>query len=1086
MKMIYKARGAVSIFLIIILLPSLTIAGVFIDMARTKLAHEVIVSSADLALNTVLTDYDQSLKDYFGLLASSQDTDAVIETSKRYFVESMVSAGVSTSDAQEIVDEVVGAFLGDSDIQDMLMISVEPGATEIERVPNGALDNPALIKNGIIEFMKYRAPVNAAADLFSKLTDPEVEKEMENASKETQMIEARNAFYTAERELIEQAEKAYDAIKEYQNYKTKTGDVISSESYLDAMSEFVHNPDINYNGELSEYLKESDGQEGWGFEELFSAAHTTFVMNLYNTHDAEGNNKITLLRKQNFTTQYPVTTYSDSAKASATKISKALNEMNTAYVTYCQKRAALDTAWSNVSSKKSSDWPIQYWVFLTKECKEAYTEYVNAANNLWKKANIVDNAVSFPTDGAMDEMMTCPNNGYVTYATPDELGQVSIQNVYNALWNSYVNNYQSEIENKTGGRSYRNINKTLEGLDTEKNNNLLDAKQLNPIFRIRNKLADYVYDTEKGAKLSDTAAKETNKLKDKIDNYRNKFQAWKSIANDPELDDSELATKRDENSPMQGGDRQQIQYLEENGLEFMSKNSVKELNERLKKIHKLWKTFNEDLASIKYKSKSVTTLSDFSRFRSAASLNEGSIVMDEGTLRQYASDSFSFTIAKEIQRIEIPKYESHSDDLKDGDVYRITDSFYPDIEHTSLDLYEWMKAKFDGEKDMSAAVSKSSTGYDVSGKGEAKSADKDIGKKSEKKENLDDSEALTGNSFSEWSGAALPSGGAYVDSIPDNWEKLSEVSSYMTSIFSDFRGTFKSSLVSARDDLYTISYIFDMFTWDTFEKEGCYNLLSDEDKKSDDPTSKYDSVKSNWMSDANKTLTLTPRDTKNNWAYGGEIEYILYGSTSNEQNKSAAYRRVFMMRYAFDLAPVFKIYWDDTALNALAHALEVFAHIPTGVTKTVACLAITAAEAGADVKILKTGQPVLLYKSQERDIICSYRSVFAGDPPSNGAKIDGRIALQYSDYLKVFLLMKMIGSNENAIYLRTGDVIQANMSLVLNDYGYSLSKAQVFYRFSSTVKIKPLWSSLLLIDDLGDLSESTGWRTTTINMTSGY
>ena len=57
-------KGAVSILLLIILLPSMTMAGVFLDVARASLAEEVVTSSADLALNTVMTDYDKTLKDY--------------------------------------------------------------------------------------------------------------------------------------------------------------------------------------------------------------------------------------------------------------------------------------------------------------------------------------------------------------------------------------------------------------------------------------------------------------------------------------------------------------------------------------------------------------------------------------------------------------------------------------------------------------------------------------------------------------------------------------------------------------------------------------------------------------------------------------------------------------------------------------------------------------------------------------------------------------------------------------------------------------------------------------------------------------
>ena len=44
-------------------------------------------SSADLALNTVLTQYDEKLSDYYGLMASCQDVEEFYGVSQQYFVD---------------------------------------------------------------------------------------------------------------------------------------------------------------------------------------------------------------------------------------------------------------------------------------------------------------------------------------------------------------------------------------------------------------------------------------------------------------------------------------------------------------------------------------------------------------------------------------------------------------------------------------------------------------------------------------------------------------------------------------------------------------------------------------------------------------------------------------------------------------------------------------------------------------------------------------------------------------------------------------------------------------------------------------
>lgn len=60
-----KTKGSVTIFLIIILVPVIAVCTIFVDASRIKLAQGMAQSSADLALNTVLTQYDEKLSDYY-------------------------------------------------------------------------------------------------------------------------------------------------------------------------------------------------------------------------------------------------------------------------------------------------------------------------------------------------------------------------------------------------------------------------------------------------------------------------------------------------------------------------------------------------------------------------------------------------------------------------------------------------------------------------------------------------------------------------------------------------------------------------------------------------------------------------------------------------------------------------------------------------------------------------------------------------------------------------------------------------------------------------------------------------------------
>ena len=1065
-----KNRGAVSIFLLIILLPMMTMAGVFVDLARTKVAQEVVTSSAELALNTVLTNYDKDLKDYFGLLASSQNTNDVISVSKEYFKDSLISAGFDTSEAQIYVDNIVSAFVGDGEIHDMLQIS-DGGTTEISRTENGAMNNPALIKEGINEFMKYRSPVNGVASLFEKITEADVAGKLEDSSKEAVMIEKREAFYTAEKELIKQAEKTYDAIKAYEKFEAHTGDKVTSEAFLNKLSTFLAKP---------------TGKDNETMEDILRDGHYKMTKNLYNTHNTDGDLSVTLVKEKYISTQAKNTTYSSNTKASSTKIQNIIKEFSSAINTYYSAKTTLQNKWDSIGKMKDGDWPIQYWVKLTNSCSSAYSNYVTAANNVWKISNKLENAWEYlSSEDIKKETMSAPSNSYVSFTT-DQHNKATIEHIYEKLTEKYDQSIYSDVEQNKGCTVYWNVTNQIDSLNTSTNNDYLKATSVNKVYTLRNTLNNYVKDTESAAKLAKTAESEAKKLAKKVEEYEEAFEAWDKAAFDKELDSSSLATNEE------NGDRTLINKLKDGGKLDLSKDEVEKLEKRLKNIRTLFETLHDDMEDIKYNGTSVTKLTKYKTFRNASKLSADKIPVNNSALEQYAKDTFTFTIKAQLQRIEI--YENRtSEKLDDGNAYVITDSFYPkiDIDRYEMNAYTWLENKF-GTQGTTNALSKSECGFNVSDKSSAKEADKGIGKKEEDTGAASTEENTKGKNFgSDWKGATLPSKGEGAEEKTLG-AKITDAGNYAKSLFSNFTDTFMDTLEDMRDDLYTEDYIFSMFTHDTFDNEGYYANLSEEAQKTitaSNASTKYtDAVKKAWKdSDEINTLTLNPRNAQNNWCYGGEIEYILYGNKTNAANKTTAYANIYLIRYALDLAPVFTVYWEDEILNTIATALEVFAYIPAAFTKTIACLAITAAEAGVDISYLRQGIPVLIYKTSKKDVFCNYETVFMGS--SKQTDTTNGIKLQYSDYLKIFLFVKLI-SDENIVYLRIGDVIQANMSLVTGklegEGAFALSKSQVYYTLNATATVEPMWSRLLAIDDLGDLSTSTGWRSIQINMTRGY
>ena len=90
-----RTKGAVSVFLVIILVPCLLVSSLFVDLARIHLSKNVAEASADLALNTLMTYYDADLSEYYGMVASCQDIDSFYSVSSQYFLRMLKSQNLT-------------------------------------------------------------------------------------------------------------------------------------------------------------------------------------------------------------------------------------------------------------------------------------------------------------------------------------------------------------------------------------------------------------------------------------------------------------------------------------------------------------------------------------------------------------------------------------------------------------------------------------------------------------------------------------------------------------------------------------------------------------------------------------------------------------------------------------------------------------------------------------------------------------------------------------------------------------------------------------------------------------------------------
>lgn len=196
-----KEHGSVTIFLTILLVPMLIVAGVFVDVGRYQLSKAAVTSAADLTLRSYLANYDTALKEVYGLYAVSQKDE-----------------GNRNSLYASYFDDNLG--WNDQDSMDFLKLykitSESSDNFSVKGMEGSSLANPDMLKQQIIEYMKYRAPINAGLSLLDCFSSLKKLKPQSNVLKEKTKVDEASADFAEACEEYWIAIKAYeDQVKKY-------------------------------------------------------------------------------------------------------------------------------------------------------------------------------------------------------------------------------------------------------------------------------------------------------------------------------------------------------------------------------------------------------------------------------------------------------------------------------------------------------------------------------------------------------------------------------------------------------------------------------------------------------------------------------------------------------------------------------------------------------------------------------------------------------------------------------------------------------------------------------------------------------
>lgn len=164
-----KCRGAISVFLTLILIPTFIFSGVLIDGSRIISAKNLVSGAGDLAMNAALSNYNAELNKTYGLLAMAETPEEVDAALQDFFETSLSASGVSEEDFAK----------------SLIYLEMVDDSFHATGVSETQIYQTEVLRQEILEYMKYRAPVTfvdrAVLDRLEDLKDVKKEKEAAKA-----------------------------------------------------------------------------------------------------------------------------------------------------------------------------------------------------------------------------------------------------------------------------------------------------------------------------------------------------------------------------------------------------------------------------------------------------------------------------------------------------------------------------------------------------------------------------------------------------------------------------------------------------------------------------------------------------------------------------------------------------------------------------------------------------------------------------------------------------------------------------------------------------------------------------------------
>lgn len=216
-KFTKEVKGSISLFLSTIMLMLVILEGFLIDGSKVLASKTFMSNAGDLSLNAGLTYYDDALREIYGLFATAETEEDLSANLKKYF-QATLGESVGTEDGQ-YVDQLLGYIQtaiesgwDGAEAGKLLDLTLEEGAFSAKGVEGSALSETYVIKNQILEYMKYRGPASLGYGMIEKIYA------FKDLDKQQKTVEAKLDYEETMSDVQKACDKAYENLVIYNEY----------------------------------------------------------------------------------------------------------------------------------------------------------------------------------------------------------------------------------------------------------------------------------------------------------------------------------------------------------------------------------------------------------------------------------------------------------------------------------------------------------------------------------------------------------------------------------------------------------------------------------------------------------------------------------------------------------------------------------------------------------------------------------------------------------------------------------------------------------------------------------------------------